>query len=292
MGKISFFFREAFGSLRRNYFMTIAALVTVLLSMAVLGVVLVFASTINSMLKDLNSKVEITVYLKDSASATAVDAMQAQIVGWTEVKTSNYVSKDAALARLREEFKDHPEILDTLQYNPLPASFEISLKDPKKVDLVAARFSGNAIVDEVSYGKELAQRIFRVTSTIRNVMLVFLVLLGLVSILLISNTIRLSIFARRREVEIMKLVGATNWFIRWPFMIEGVTVGLLGAGLALAVVLVGTTVVFDRIRQSLVFMSVPFNLISPWQLAGLLLLTGVVIGALGSGLGLRRFLKV
>jgi cell division transport system permease protein len=292
MGKISFFFREAFGSLRRNYFMTIAALVTVLLSMAVLGVVLVFASTINSMLKDLNSKVEITVYLKDSANPTAVDAMQAQIVGWTEVKTSNYVSKDAALARLREEFKDHPEILDTLQYNPLPASFEISLKDPKKVDVVAARFSGNPIVDEVSYGKELAQRIFRVTSTIRNVMLVFLVLLGLVSILLISNTIRLSIFARRREVEIMKLVGATNWFIRWPFMIEGVTVGLLGAGLALAVVLVGTTVVFDRIRQSLVFMSVPFNLISPWQLAGLLLLTGVVIGALGSGLGLRRFLKV
>jgi cell division transport system permease protein len=292
MGKISFFFREAFGSLRRNYFMTIAALVTVLLSMAVLGVVLVFASTINSMLKDLNSKVEITVYLKDSATPTAVDAMQAQIVGWTEVKTSNYVSKDAALARLREEFKDHPEILDTLQYNPLPASFEISLKDPKKVDVVAARFSGNPIVDEVSYGKELAQRIFRVTSTIRNVMLVFLVLLGLVSILLISNTIRLSIFARRREVEIMKLVGATNWFIRWPFMIEGVTVGLLGAGLALAVVLVGTTVVFDRIRQSLVFMSVPFNLISPWQLAGLLLLTGVVIGALGSGLGLRRFLKV
>jgi cell division transport system permease protein len=292
MGKISFFFREAFGSLRRNYFMTIAALVTVLLSMAVLGVVLVFASTINGMLKDLNSKVEITVYLKDSASPTAVDAMQAQIVGWTEVKTSNYVSKDAALARLREEFKDHPEILDTLQYNPLPASFEISLKDPKKVDVVAARFSGNPIVDEVSYGKELAQRIFRVTSTIRNVMLVFLVLLGLVSILLISNTIRLSIFARRREVEIMKLVGATNWFIRWPFMIEGGTVGLLGAGLALAVVLVGTTVVFDRIRQSLVFMSVPFNLISPWQLAGLLLLTGVVIGALGSGLGLRRFLKV
>jgi cell division transport system permease protein len=292
MGKISFFFREAFGSLKRNYFMTIAALVTVLLSMAVLGVVMVFASSIDGMLKDLKSKVEITVFLKDTASADTIEALQAQIVSWPEVKNSEFVSKDKALERLREEFKDHPEILDSLSSNPLPASFEISLKDPEKVDAVAARFTGNTNVDEVQYGKEIAERIFQVTSTIRNVMLVFLILLGAVSILLISNTIRLSIFARRREVEIMKLVGATNWFIRWPFVIEGVTVGLVGAGLALALVLVGTSFVFDKIRESLVFMSVPFDLLSPWLLAGVMLLAGVLIGALGSGLGLRRFLKV
>ena len=292
MGKISFFFKEAFGSLRRNYFMTAAALVTVLLSMAVLGVVMVFASSIDGMLSDLKSKVEITVFLKDTASADAIEKLQAQIISWPEVKDSEFVSKEKALERLREEFKDHPEILDSLQSNPLPASFEISLKDPEQVDVVAARFAGNANVDEVKYGKEIAERIFSVTSTIRNVMLVFLILLGAVSILLISNTIRLSIYARRHEVEIMKLVGATNWFIRWPFVIEGVAVGLVGAGLALALVLVGTSFVFDKIRQSLVFMSVPFDLLSPWQLAGVLLAAGVVIGALGSGLGLRRFLNV
>ena len=292
MGKISFFFREAFGSLRRNYFMTAAALVTVLLSMAVLGVVMVFASSINGMLSDLKSKVEITVFLKDTASADSIDKLQAQIVSWPEVKNSEFVSKDKALERLRAEFTDHPEILDQLQSNPLPASFEISLKDPEQVDVVAGRFTGNTNVDEVQYGKEIAQRIFSVTSTIRNVMLVFLILLGAVSILLISNTIRLSIYARRSEVEIMKLVGATNWFIRWPFVIEGVTVGLVGAGMALALVLVGTSFVFDKIRQSLVFLSVPFDLLSPWRLAGVLLLAGVVIGALGSGLGLRRFLNV
>ena len=292
MGKISFFFKEAFGSLRRNYFMTAAALVTVLLSMAVLGVVMVFASSIDGMLSDLKSKVEITVFLKDTASADSIEKLQAQIISWPEVKDSEFVSKEKALERLREEFKDHPEILDSLQSNPLPASFEISLKDPEQVDVVAVRFKGNTNVDEVKYGKEIAERIFSVTSTIRNVMLVFLILLGAVSVLLISNTIRLSIFARRHEVEIMKLVGATNWFIRWPFVIEGVTVGLVGAGLALALVLIGTDFVFDRIRQSLVFMSVPFDLLSPWQLAGVLLLAGVVIGALGSGLGLRRFLNV
>jgi cell division transport system permease protein len=292
MGKISFFFREAFGSLRRNFFMTIAALVTVLLSMAVLGVVMVFASSIDGMLVDLKSKVEITVFLKDTATADAIEQLQAQIVSWPEVKNSAFVSKDQALERLRDEFKDHPEILDSLTNNPLPASFEISLKDPEKVDAVAARFTGNASVDEVQYGKEIADRIFRVTTTIRNVMLVFLILLGAVSILLISNTIRLSIYARRREVEIMKLVGATNWFIRWPFVIEGVTVGLVGAGMALVLVLIGTSFVFGKIRESLVFMSVPFDQLSPWMLAGVMLLAGVLIGALGSGLGLRRFLKV
>ena len=293
MGKISFFFKEAFGSLRRNYFMTAAALVTVLLSMAVLGVVMVFASSIDGMLSDLKSKVEITVFLKDTANADSIEKLQAQIVSWPEVKDSEFVSKDKALERLREQFKDHPEInLDSLQSNPLPASFEISLKDPEQVDVVAARFTSNTNVDEVKYGKEIAERIFSVTSTIRNVMLVFLILLGAVSVLLISNTIRLSIYARRHEVEIMKLVGATNWFIRWPFVIEGVTVGLVGAGMALALVLIGTSFVFDKIRQSLVFMSVPFDLLSPWRLAAVLLLAGVVIGALGSGLGLRRFLNV
>ena len=123
-------------------------------------------------------------------------------------------------------------------------------------------------------------------------MLIFIVLLGIVAILLISNTIRLSIFARKREVEIMKLVGATNWFIRWPFVIEGMTVGVVGAGAALAIVLLGTDFVIGRIRENLMFLTVPFDAVSPLQLAAVLLGVGILIGASGSGLGLRRFLNV
>jgi cell division transport system permease protein len=292
MGKFRFFAQEAFTSLRRNYFMTIAAVLTVLLSMIVLGVVVVFASGIDNLLTDLKEKVEVTVYLKDEASNEAIQAMTEEIQGWEEVKEVSFVSKEAALQRLREDFADHPEILDSLKTNPLPASFEIALKDPEEVDLVAQRFEGREIVDEVRYGKEIADRIFRVTSVVQNVLLVFIVLLGVVAVLLISNTIRLSIFARRREVEIMKLVGATNWFIRWPFMIEGLAVGLMGALLAFIVVLVGSNIVIDRIQQSLVFMSVPFGAVPVGLLAALLLLVGAGIGMLGSGLGLRRFLKV
>lgn len=292
MGKIRFFFGEALRSLWRNYFMTVAAMVTVFLSMFVLGVVLVFVYNINAVLKDVEQKVEITVYLKDSVTSSEVEALQKQILAMPEVKDSQFVSKEEALKRLKEDLKDHPELFEGLAKNPLPASFEISLKDPQQASVVATRFNGKPMVEEVRYGKELAERIFRVTSVIRNISLVFIILLGGVSILLISNTIRLSIYARRREVEIMKLVGATNWFIRWPFVIEGLAVGLVGAVLALIFVTLGTNFVMERIRGALMFLTVPASAVSVGQLAVILLGVGALIGAIGSGLGLRRFLNV
>ncbi len=294
MGRISFFFKEAFGSLRRNYFMTIAALVTVFLSIVVLGGVLVFVYTTDALLKEVEEKVEITVYLvtDPDPDATAIEVMTSEIMSWSEVKSVVYVSKVDALERLKEDFKDNPEILENLTSNPLPASFEIALVDPQAVDTVAARFEGDPIVDEVRYGKEIADKLFAFTSQARNFMLIFIVLLGIVAILLISNTIRLSIFARKREVEIMKLVGATNWFIRWPFVIEGVTVGFLGAAVAAAVVLALNAYLVDRIRGSLPFMAVPLDAVPYVLVIVILLAVGVVIGAAGSGIGLRRFLKV
>ncbi len=294
MGRISFFLKEAFASLRRNYFMTIAALVTVFLSILVLGGVLVFVYTTDALLKEVEQKVEITVYLKTDPDPTAADieAMQTKIMTWSEVKSSVFVSKDEALQRLKDDFKDDPDILKGLTGNPLPGSFEISLKDPQTVGAVAARFDGNPIVDEVNYGKEIADKIFSVTSQARNFLLIFIGLLGIVAILLISNTIRLSIFARKREVEIMKLVGATNWFIRWPFLIEGVFVGFVGAAAAAVVVLVLNSFLIGKIRGGLPFMAVPLDAVPYIMVTIILLAVGVVIGAVGSGIGLRRFLKV
>jgi len=294
MARISFFLREAFGSLKRNYFMTIAALVTVFLSIVVLGGVLVFVYTTDALLKEVEQKVEITVYLKtdpDPAPAE-IDAMRTEIMSWSEVKSSVYVSEVDALERMKADFGENADILDDLSSNPLPASFEIALVDPQTVDTVAARFEGRAIVDEVKYGKELADKIFTFTSQARNFLLIFIVLLGIVAILLISNTIRLSIFARKREVEIMKLVGATNWFIRWPFLIEGVTVGFMGAVIATALVLVLNSFLVGKLREGMPFLAIPLDAV-PYVLVALILLgVGVVIGAAGSGIGLRRFLKV
>ncbi len=294
MGRISFFLKEAFGSLRRNYFMTIAALVTVFLSIVVLGGVLVFVFTTDALLQEVEGKVEITVYLKTDPDPTAdeVAAMQEQIMSWPEVKNSTYVTKEQALERLKEDYADSPEIFESLTRNPLMASFEISLVDPQTVDIVAARFEGDSIVDEVRYGQEIADKLFAFTDQARNFMLIFIVLLGIVAILLISNTIRLSIFARKREVEIMKLVGATNWFIRWPFLIEGITVGFFGALVATAVVLAVNNYLLGKVSDNLAFLAVPIDAVPYILVTVVLLAVGVVIGAAGSAIGLRRFLRV
>ncbi|OFW57448.1 MAG: hypothetical protein A2133_06675 [Actinobacteria bacterium RBG_16_64_13] len=293
MGRISFFFKEALGSLRRNFFMTIAALVTVFLSIVVLGGVLVFVYTSDALLKQVEEKVEITVYLKDGGEPADVTAMQGEIQGWVEVESVTYITKEQALERMREWFKDNPEVLEGLSGNPLPASFEIALKDPQAVAAVAGRIDlENPIVDDVRWGEEIADKLFAFTSQARNFMLIFIVLLGIVAILLISNTIRLSIFARKREVEIMKLVGATNWFIRWPFLIEGVTVGFIGAAAATVVALVLNNYLAGWLRQNIPFLDLPLDAVPYVMVTVVLLAVGVGIGAVGSAIGLRRFLKV
>jgi len=195
---------------------------------------------------------------------------------------------------VKEWFKDKPEVLENLTGNPLPASFEISLIDPQSVSVVAERIKSQfePLIDEVKYGQEYTEKLFGFTNKMRAFMLAFIVLLGIVAVLLISNTIRLSIFARKREVEIMKLVGATNWFIRWPFVIEGVTVGFLGALVAVVVVLVVNHYLAGWVRSAITFLTVPLDAVPYVLITIVLLAVGVVIGALGSAIGLRRFLKV
>ncbi len=298
MGKLSFFFKEAFGSLRRNYFMTIAALVTVFLSIMVLGVVLVFVFTTNDMLGDVEDKVQINVFFQrdPDPAPDAMTTMQATIAGWPEVEEVTFVGKDEAFDIMKEKLADNPKLLDDLPRNPFPNKLVVALVDPTLVDSISARIEAldtdREILDEVRYEAETADKLFRMTAQVRNILVGFIVLLGIVSILLISNTIRLSIFARKREVEIMKLVGATNWFIRWPFIIEGVTVGLVGAAGAAATVLLVNEYGVGKLRELMPFMSPSADAV-PATLVGLVLLgVGVVIGAVGSGLGLRRLLKV
>jgi cell division transport system permease protein len=298
MGKLSFFFKEAFGSLRRNYFMTIAALVTVFLSIVVLGVVLVFVFTTDSLLGDVEQKVTINVYFKRNPDPAPdqMTTIENTISGWSEVNKVTFVSKEEALQIMKEKLKNNPKLIESLPRNPFPHKLVVALVDPTQVELVATRItqldSDNAVIDDVEYEKDTAQKLFTLTSQIRNILVGFIVLLGVVSVLLISNTIRLSIFARKREVEIMKLVGATNWFIRWPFVIEGITVGFFGALLAAAAVLLLNNYLAGRLRESILFLSVPLDAV-PFVLVTLVLLgVGVAIGAIGSALGLRRFLKI
>jgi cell division transport system permease protein len=299
MGKISFFFKEAFGSLRRNYFMTIAALVTVFLSIVVLGLVLVFVFTTNELLGDVEKKVQINVFFKTDPDPTPdqMTALQTEIGTWTDqVESVTFISKEEGLEQMRETYKDRPEIFENLTRNPLPNKLVVALIDPLLVNTVADRISQQdpelKILDEVNFGEDTAEKLFTITAQMRNLMVGFIGLLGIVAILLISNTIRLSIFARKREVEIMKLVGATNWFIRWPFVIEGVTVGLIGAAAAAATVIIVNSYSVGKLRDLMPFLEIPLGAVPSTLVILVLLGVGVFIGALGSAIGLRRLLKV
>jgi cell division transport system permease protein len=299
MGKFSFFFKEAFGSLRRNYFMTIAALVTVFLSIVVLGVVLVFVFTTDSLLGDVEQKVQIEVYFTRNPDPTPdeMTTVQNTIASWSaDVQKVTFVSKEEALQLMKDKLKNNPKLIESLPRNPFPNKLVVALVDPTQVEVVAARIeamdSDKAVIDDVLYAADTAQKLFTLTSQVRNILVGFIVLLGIVSVLLISNTIRLSIFARKREVEIMKLVGATNWFIRWPFVIEGVTVGLVGAAAAAATVLLVNSYAVDKMSDLMPFMGIPMDAVPSTMVALVLIGAGVFIGAVGSALGLRRLLKV
>jgi cell division transport system permease protein len=298
MGKLSFFFKEAFGSLKRNYFMTIAALVTVFLSIVMLGVVLVFVFTTDSLLGDVEQKVQIEVFFKKEPDPTSdqITTIQTAITGWAEVAKVTFVGKDEALAIMKASWKGNPRVFENLTHNPFMHKLVVALVDPTQVFAVAKRIEGldadKKIISEVQYQKDIAQKLFTVTAQIRNILVGFIVLLGVVSVLLISNTIRLSIFARKREVEIMKLVGATNWFIRWPFVIEGITVGLVGAAAAAASVLLVNSYSVGKLSSLMPLMKIPMDAVPSTMVALVLIGAGVSIGALGSALGLRKLLKV
>ena len=294
-----FFFNEAVNSLVRNWVMSMAAIVTVLVSMFVLGLGLIIFFNFQHAISDLRNKLEVEVFIKNTASPDEINGLGDEIRAMPEVRDVNFVSKDEALDRLRNSLKGHEDVLDALSGNPLPPSYEITLKDPERIEEVASRFFDNPIVDNspgthdgVKYGGETSDRVLRVTTIFLIGGAGFVMLLTVASVLLISNTTRLSIFARRREVEIMRLVGATNWFIRWPFVLEGVFTGMVGAAAASILVMVANRFIIEGVVNKMPFL--PFNAeaVPMFWLVLLVVLGGTLLGSFGSGLALRRFLKI
>jgi cell division transport system permease protein len=219
-----------------------------------------------------------------NAVTAKIEALQAS----GQVKRYTFVSKDEALTRFR---KQNPELAQPLTSNPFPDSFEIIPSRPENIAQVASQFHHGADeVQLVNYGKKYSDRVLKVTKVIETVFLIAVLVLLASSTMLIANTIRLSIFSRRREIEVMKLVGATNWFIRGPFMIEGLIVGLGGALVAVIVLLVAKVTVATALPSALGAPGV--HAVAFWVNAAILLSVGLVLGAGGAGLTLRKFLQV
>jgi cell division transport system permease protein len=302
MGRFFFFTQEAFRALRRNAAPSVAAIVTTVVTVILLGVLIPVLQTTQAKSDQVRSQLGIQVALFDGASPHQIGSLKTQLEQIPHVATVTYISKAEALATLKSQLKDKT-IVQQLHTNPLPASFEIKATDASDLGAIRA-----AIIPKGSNGKpqpispivqnifdrqQAAQQIAQVTSALKVVLTVITALLIAASLLLVGNTIRLSIYTRRREVEVMRLVGATRWFIRWPFMIEGVVVGFAGGLLAILILWLGKITIVDPLSKTFSFLAAQNNsTLSFPALVAILFGAAVVVSAIGSGVTLRRFLKV
>jgi cell division transport system permease protein len=292
-----FFLREALRGLRRSSAPALAALLTVLLTALVLGVFIPIVQATTGTANEVRSRVVVDVYVSDSATGEGTAELRRALMDTPNVESVEFISKAEALARAENKnpraFKEGAELLGS---NPLPASFRVSPEDPDRIQEIVAALAPNgrprlAAIDEVRNREEETDKILSATGLVKGLTATLAGLLVLASVALVANTIRLSIFARRREVEVMKLVGATNWFIRWPFVIEGIVVGFFGGLLAVLLLTVAKETLIDPLSEDFALLAAPDTIDFP-LLAALLMLACVVVSALGSGITLRRFLRV
>ncbi len=290
MTRFKLLMSEAFRSIGANKSTTLAAAVTVLVGMFLLGVFIGLGTWLVSWSDSKKKELAVHVFIKDGAPAKDQNQLRILLESNPLVKKVTYISKDQAIAIMR---KRAPELTSNLATNPLPASFDVVPNRGEDTEAIAldVKKAKLAAVEDVTWGKEVSKRILQLARGIQIVFLIAIIILLVASTIDIANTIRLSIFARRREVEVMKLVGATNWFVRGPFMLEGVLTGLVGSLAAIFLLFLGRELAVPSIlpndRTSAEVQALPFF----WT-ALILLAVGLGIGALGSGLTLRRFLRV
>ncbi|MDX6567932.1 MAG: cell division transport system permease protein [Gaiellales bacterium] len=290
--RFRFFVGEAVRSLRANIATTLAATVTVLIVMFFLGVFVALGSYLYAKVDQVRGETKVSVYLKDDVLNRQVGNLEVRLRQNPDVKSVVYLSKAAALTKMKKQLGKDNNVFKQLPVNPLPASLEVHLHDPNQAKAVAATVHGRAGVDSVDYGGKTADRVLRVGATIEAVVGGLILVLAIAAVLLIANTIRLSIHSRRREIEVMKLVGATNWFVRLPFVIEGMLCGLVGAAVAIVLLYASYVGLLRSWIQGSDLSSSQVQAISFWLLGALLIVAGTGLGAVGSGLTLRRYLRV
>lgn len=292
--RLNFFFSEAIRSLTTNIATSVAATLSMLVALLLVGVFLLFLVFIRNEAQTVQKDAgRVKVFLQETATEDDVNALMEQMRGMPEVNADKvtYVGKEEALAEAKQLFKNNKEVIDNLPANPFPASVRAELRDPEKVRAVASRMEGQTGVDSVQYGGETTEKIIKGARYISLVMLVLATFLVGAATMLVSNTIRLSIFARRREIEVMKLVGASNMFVRLPFMIEGFLCGLVAAVGAIGLIKL-TGAVFADTLSRLSFGSASAGAIPEMTIFLGMLGMGIVLGGFGSGLTIRRYLKV
>lgn len=291
---VKYYFKESILSIIRNRLMSIASITTVALTLFIFGIFMMLYFNVNKAVSTVQDKVEIKAFLSDEYSTTIKQqGIKQQIEKITGVKEIVYESKEDALKNFKKQLGDNKDMAEGLEgQNPLPAAYIIKVSDPAKVAGISKQVSSIQGIKKVNDGKTMIEKLVKITKFINVVSIVLMVILAAVSIFLISNTIKLTVYARKREITIMKYIGATDWFIRWPFVIEGVLLGFLGAIVSTLVLYFGYKYAANAVATNImIFTLVPVKEIMSgmnWQFG----LIGMLIGGFGSLISLRKFLVI
>ncbi|WP_068497190.1 permease-like cell division protein FtsX [Paenibacillus kribbensis] len=295
--------REGFKNIFRNGWMSVASITSIIVSLLILGVFIMLVLNVNSLADQADSQVEVNVFLELNVDQSMRETLQKEIAAMPEISKTSFVTKAQGLEELRKDLGDSgKDLLEGFDKdsNPLPDKIVVEVIEPTTVPFVAEKIEKlNTLHPEkpilkVRYGKGTVETLFTITKLIRNVGFIFVAGLAIMSMFLISNTIRVTILARRREIGIMKLVGATNFFIRWPFFIEGALIGLIGSLITVGILFTGYQRLLTAVQGDIALnMLKLMPLEGIWiQLSALLVILGMLVGIIGSTLSMRKFLKV
>lgn len=287
--------RESFKSLGRNGWMTFASAGAVTITLLLVGVFFVIMMNLNEVANSIEEDVEIRVHIDVAATKEQQQVLHDKIKALSEVASVKFSPKEKELNNLVDSFGEDGEAFKLFeQDNPLNDVFVVKTKDPSDTIKTAKKIEKMQYAAKVKYGQGKVEKIFKVTDTSRNVGIILIIGLLLTAMFLISNTIKITIFARRKEIEIMRLVGATNWFIRWPFFLEGLWLGLIGSVLPVTIVGISYYYMYEIFSPKLKGNMIQMLDFNPffYQVAGLLILMGALIGVWGSLMSVRKFLKI
>lgn len=285
--------KETASNLKRNLLMSVAAVLIMAVSLSLVGATLLLRQGVNKQTVQWQDGVELSVFMQPTASQTQIDAIAAELGAIPEVESSRFVDQTAAYEEFRTLFASSPEMIESVTPADLPPSYRVVPVKAEYTDVIGERFRGREGVREVTYAKDVIDKLVRETDEKQRLYMIMAVVLLISGVMLILVTIQLAIYARRREVSVMKLVGATNWFIRIPFMLEGVIQGLVGALIAGGLVFAFRNQLLGLISDSALANT---ELVATARegliTAALLVLIGTLVGAIGSAAAVRRFLDV
>jgi len=296
ISQFSYTVRESVKNLWRNRMMSIASMSSVAATLLILGIIFILILNISSLAEGAKDQFDtVQVYLVDELDGSQVEAIGERLYQLEGVKEIYFETKQEALGKMKLEWEDNGYLLEGLEENPLPNSYIVSLYDIGYAEYVVQEIKQMSGVEEVKFYQDVVVKIIEVTNYIKNIGMVIIFTLVAISTFIIHNTIKLAVNARRREIGIMKYVGATSWFVRWPFLLEGTLLGMFGAIIAVGILYVGYSYTYSLFTSKF-YVLIAAYLISAQSVVTdlfvIFLVIGAGIGALGSLLSMRRYLHV